>query len=70
VLADVAELAEHRPTTPTAEPTAPIPEVTPELAPTSPAQPPMETGIDLGNFTARGKSVGSGSKGRRRLFGR
>jgi hypothetical protein len=70
VLADVAELAEHRPAPPTFEPTVPIPEVAPEVAPTPPAQPPMESGIDLGNFTARGKSVGSGSKGRRRLFGR
>jgi hypothetical protein len=78
VLADVAELAEHRPAPPV--PPAPSGEPRPEAAiPTAPpaeaapAEPPppapaADAGIDLANFTARGKRVGS--KGKRRLFGR
>jgi hypothetical protein len=76
VLADVAELAEHRPAppapaAPTEEPEAAVPTAPPAEA--APAEPPppapaADAGIDLGNFTARGKRVGS--KGKRRLFGR
>jgi hypothetical protein len=77
VLADVAELAEHRPAPPAppapseASPQAAVPTAPPAEA--APAEPPppapaAETGIDLGNFTARGKRVGS--TGKRRLFGR
>jgi hypothetical protein len=80
VLADVAELADHRPASPTTPP-APSPE--PGGPPTQPvdawaestearaAAAPLEepSGIDLGNFTARGKRVGGG-RGKRRRFGR
>jgi hypothetical protein len=78
VLADVAELAEHRPAPPAppapseaSSPQAAIPTAPPAEA--APAEPPppapaADTGIDLGNFTARGKRVGS--TGKRRLFGR
>jgi hypothetical protein len=84
VLADVAELAEHRPSPPappatssspsapaTDEPAAPpVPgTASADLPREAPAEaPPADPGIDLGNFTARGKRVGS--KGKRRLFGR
>jgi hypothetical protein len=77
VLADVAELAEHRPAPPAppapsaASPQAAVPTAPPAEA--APAEPPppapaADTGIDLGNFTARGKRVGS--TGKRRRFGR
>jgi hypothetical protein len=78
VLADVAELAEHRPAPPAppapseapstqaAIPTAPPAEAAPAEPP--PPAPAADTGIDLGNFTARGKRVGSTRK--RRRFGR
>jgi hypothetical protein len=74
VLADVAELADSSPVADTPSVTAPAAPVGPPPAPVEaepqPAAPPADPGIDLGNFTARGKRVGSNGKGKRRLFGR
>jgi hypothetical protein len=59
VLADIDGLADAD-----LAPADPVDDPSPEAAPDPTA------GIDLGNFTARGKRVGNPARGRRRLFGR